>query len=144
MTSSVTRSVCFLMFWHNHALPASRRFESEACRGGYCLVTKKYWVFFTYGPCEWTGHDVRGTPAETLHAWKVPGDLWDPEKQVYVEKVLNGSSTPLAFIPTTRGSGKEKLKCSFRGWSKDEHCLYLRDHKFVRGLFAETGGEPWA
>ena len=132
------------MFWHSPTLPVSRRFESQACQGGYCLVTKKYWVFFTYGPSEWTGSGVRGAPAETLHAWKVGGDLWDPEKQVWVDKVLMRSSTPLTFIPNTCGYGKEKLKCSFRGWSKDEHCFYLRDYKFVRGLFAETGGELWA
>ena len=106
LTSSVTCSVCFFMFWHNHALPASRRFESEACKGGYCLVTKKYWVFFTYGPCEWTGHDVRSTPAETLHAWKVPGDLWDPEKQVWVEKVLMGLRRRSHSSPTLVGTAR--------------------------------------
>lgn len=114
------------------------------CQGAYCIVTKKYWVCFTYGPSEWTGHNVHGTPVETLHAWKVGGDLWDPHSEIWVDKVMMGSQTPLIFVPNTRGHGKEKLRCNVRGWSENEHGFYLRDHKFVRGLFAETGGEPRA
>jgi len=107
-----------------------------AGEGGYSLVTNKYWVFFDCGPREWTGRDVRGGPQHTMHAWKVPGDLLDVATGSVVEKVLPGVAS--RFHP---GRGKEKLKSVFRGWSQEEHGFYLKDHQFLRGIFAETQGE---
>ena len=104
--------------------------------GGYSLLTNKYWVFFECGPLEWTGRDVRGGPQHTLHAWKVPGDLYDVNTSCPVEKVMEGLE--IGFAP---GRGKEKLKCVFRGWSQEEHGFFLKDHQFLRGIFAETQGE---
>ena len=79
---------------------------------------------------------MSGGPLSTLHAWKVPGDLWDTGSGTVVDKVLPGRE--IVFHP---GKGKEKLKCVFRGWNKEEHGFYLKDHLFLRGIFAETQGE---
>jgi len=116
-------------------LDLARSGDATIINGGYAVLTNKYWVFFECGPRVWTGRDVRGGPKHMLHAWKVPGDLWNGTTGEQVEQVVPGE--PILFHP---GKGKEKLKNAFRGWSHEEHNFFLKDHHFVRGIFAETQG----
>ena len=105
------------------------------------------WIVFSYGQAAFTGSRKAANSVDTLHVWRVTGDLAQTSQMVTERRRVQGvTGMRIEEIQVSqvskrwRATGpKEKLFVGWAGWADLK--LNIGDTQCERGIFAEKGGK---
>ena len=112
--------------------------------GAFASMDNRRWLVFEFGPASWVGTRKQENVVNTMHCWRVSGDV-SKSNQLVTEQRRHATSHGVRVedVQVTKeilrfkpAGMKEKMFMGWTGWSDADFGLRIGDMDAKRGVFA--------